>query len=279
MLAQRRAQHFQALQNAQIEQQARRHQQQAQQQQRAVEQMMNTQQRHFNNNHEVPRINNTLTPIQNPIVARPRAAIQHDTVDPRSLSQHHIQQPNPFSRANVSEFYDHEMYRPFSQHEIDALHEMDFGVSKSVRISPEKALARTSVPISNLVNGDDYPMPGLEKIPSKPVPQQNHKRKADAISDLCVEEVAVEESRAPLPDATKSTEAPLNVTSGESTSVSAQPSTAPSATPDEPVVHRVKRLKRVAEKVGYAALGGVLGGAAVGAGLFAALVITAPEFL
>lgn len=45
--------------------------------------------------------------------------------------------------------------------------------------------------------------------------------------------------------------------------------------PDAPAPRPTKRLKKLLENVGYAALGGV----AVGAGLFSVLVATAPEFL
>lgn len=105
-------------------------------------------------------------------------------------------------------------------------------------------------------------------------PVESRKRKADAISEL-----SGSEGISAIKDDTN--EADIQVVqvvpsvSGETTSTSTQSTPVPLSTPEESAVRAPKRMKRFAEAVGYAALGG----AAVGAGLFSVLVATAPDFL
>lgn len=275
-----RAHHYRQLE----QQAARQRQQDAQQlqrraqQQRAIEHLVNAQkqQRNFAGNAETPRF---FQPVN--VTPSPMAVTQHETVDPRSLSQHAIRDSNPFSTSTP---------RSSNYPMRNMTSTATSAASKDAEKAPEKGPARSSVPISNLVNSDDEDddddddyddMPGLEPIYSRSEPEQSNKRKADDISDLSDEEVAVEKSKkinVPLCDTTRSADVPTSEETTSSSNSSASSLASPVVT-NEPVVHRAKRFKIAAEKVGYAALGGVLGGAAVGAGLFAALVMTAPDFV
>jgi len=107
------------------------------------------------------------------------------------------------------------------------------------------------------------------------------KRKADDISDVLDEEMRAWGSSSPeksstQPQSLEMTAAQMSANDAESPSSAniASPFTglrAPSTLLEQ---RPTKKLKRFAEAVGYAALGGV----AVGAGLFSILVATAPDF-
>ncbi len=100
------------------------------------------------------------------------------------------------------------------------------------------------------------------------------KRKADDISDATDAELRIW--------AQSSTASNDNMKVSEDVPASEVQNLAPSAEPedvsaalDAPAPRPTKKLKKLLENVGYAALGGV----AVGAGLFSVLVATAPDFL
>lgn len=103
---------------------------------------------------------------------------------------------------------------------------------------------------------------------------QSLKRKADDISEATDAEL-----RMWAQSSTSSTDDPMGSESAADPKAPAAVSspgteTLPAA-PDAPAPRPTKRLKKLLENVGYAALGGV----AVGAGLFSVLVATAPDFL
>jgi hypothetical protein len=103
---------------------------------------------------------------------------------------------------------------------------------------------------------------------------QNLKRKADEISDATDAELRpLAQSSTSSPDAVKTS---ADVTDSQDPAAISIPTT--EAIPAESDAHAprpTKKLKKLLENVGYAALGGV----AVGAGLFSVLVATAPDFL
>jgi len=103
----------------------------------------------------------------------------------------------------------------------------------------------------------------LFDLPARQMPQsssvESKKRKSDDISEAN-ESTSVSAANE------------QDFVGASSTSTTTQPILAPSSTPEESAVRAPKRMKRFFEAVGYAALGG----AAVGAGLFSVLVVTAP---
>jgi len=99
------------------------------------------------------------------------------------------------------------------------------------------------------------------------------KRKADEIAELISQEERAWDP--PSPFATKLPSIDKSLTQDNSTSQPRQESQPEITSNHGTSGHRTKRLKKFAEAVGYAALGGV----AVGASLFSLLVATAPEFV
>jgi hypothetical protein len=103
---------------------------------------------------------------------------------------------------------------------------------------------------------------------------QSLKRKADEISDATDAELRVWAQ-----SSTSSTDDPMgsgDVADAKAPAAVSSPGTETvPAAPGAPAARPTKRLKKLLENVGYAALGGV----AVGAGLFSVLVATAPDFL
>jgi len=108
----------------------------------------------------------------------------------------------------------------------------------------------------------------IEESHAEQTPKQL-KRKADDISDVLENEVRVWAS-SPAVDVL------LNTTDMSASAAQVPvPEVTSNLLPDASQQRPVKRLKKLVEGLGYAALGGV----AVGAGLFSVLVATAPEFL
>lgn len=123
-------------------------------------------------------------------------------------------------------------------------------------------LTRSSVPISDLVEQ------------SPPSPTLSNKRKADAISRSYPDSLSFQPSTAEQ----RSENSKSNRDNGGTVSerdLSMRSPPAPSVAIEKPIERPAKRMRRIVEAVGYAALGG----AAVGAGLFSVLVATAPDFL
>lgn len=100
------------------------------------------------------------------------------------------------------------------------------------------------------------------------------KRKADDISDATDAELRIwaQSSTASNDNMKVSEDVPASEVQNLAPSAETE---AVSAALDAPAPRPTKKLKKLLENVGYAALGGV----AVGAGLFSVLVATAPDFL
>lgn len=112
--------------------------------------------------------------------------------------------------------------------------------------------------------------------PSTPQRPLRLKRKADEISDITDEELRLWAKASNTSNTSKSTLDKAVTKSQAITKIAVTcPAVASSTTPVVPDVRPTKRMKKLLENVGYAALGGV----AVGAGLFTVLVATAPDFL
>jgi hypothetical protein len=102
---------------------------------------------------------------------------------------------------------------------------------------------------------------------------KDKKRKADEISNVIEDEVRIWAASSSLDASIGSTDMPAS--GSEVVATPKLPGVKQDVEPNLPEQRSAKRLKRIVEGVGYAALGG----AVVGAGLFSVLVATAPDFL
>jgi pSer/pThr/pTyr-binding forkhead associated (FHA) protein len=164
----------------------------------------------------------------------------------------------PASPSNASFIpQEHQPVTPFSEVRSYARSNLSTPYDKAPAES--SSTGRVAVTINDIISTTpkEFDIP-LTSIQAK-------KRKSDEISDVLEEEMLVWASESPGTE-----EAEVNTPVFSSTAAGAI--TAKEVAKAEPPN---KRIKRFAEAVGYAALGGV----AVGAGLFSILVATAPDFV
>jgi hypothetical protein len=102
---------------------------------------------------------------------------------------------------------------------------------------------------------------------------KDKKRKADEISNVIEDEVRIWAASSSLDPSIDSTD--MSASGSGVVATPKLPGVKQDLEPDLPEQRSAKRLKKIVEGVGYAALGG----AVVGAGLFSVLVATAPDFL
>jgi len=125
-------------------------------------------------------------------------------------------------------------------------------------------------PNSRGIKIDDIIEPSISQRPLR------LKRKADEISNITDEELRLWAKASTSSTVSKPTlENPTTQPQATTQIAMTYPVPASSAIPTVSEVRPTKRMKKLLENVGYAALGGV----AVGAGLFTVLVATAPDFL
>ncbi|KAE8453084.1 hypothetical protein EG329_012271 [Mollisiaceae sp. DMI_Dod_QoI] len=144
--------------------------------------------------------------------------------------------------------------------QLDMTSAYSFHVSKASAISPAKTNSR-GIKINDIID---------TSTPQRPL---RFKRKADEISDVTDKELRMWAKASTASNASKiATESNITESHIATQTIIPQPIFTNSATTES---RPTKRIKKLLENVGYAALGGV----AVGAGLFTVLVATAPDFL
>jgi hypothetical protein len=152
-----------------------------------------------------------------------------------------------------------------SSPELDMTSAYSYIVSKNSATTSEP-----TPPNSRGIKIDDIIEPSTSQRPLR------LKRKADEISDITDEELRLWAKASTSSTVSKPTlETPTTKTQATTKIAMTHPVPASSATSTVSEVRPTKRMKKLLENVGYAALGGV----AVGAGLFTVLVATAPDFL